>query len=83
MLWDGEQSCPFNIKEAILSPCSTACIFVNELLVTMEQLELGVKISSVYFGAPMYADDLALMCSLLKKCKLQLMFPMQYTTKWE
>ena len=26
----------------------------------MEQLELGVKIGSVYFCAPMYADDLAL-----------------------
>ena len=60
MLWDDEQSCPFNIKEAILSPCSTACIFVNELLVTMEQLALGVKIGSVYFCTQMYADDLAL-----------------------
>ena len=62
MLLDGEQTCPFTIKEAILSLCSTACMFVNEL-VTMEQLGLGVKIGSVYFGAPMYADDLALIAS--------------------
>ena len=29
----------------------------------MEQLGLGVKIGSVYFGAPVYADDLALIAS--------------------
>ena len=42
-------------------------MFVNELLVTMEQSGLGVKIGSVYFGAPMYADDLALIASSAQK----------------
>ena len=64
MLWDGEQSRPFNINQgvkqgAILSPLLYN-LFVNELLVTLEQSGLGVKIGSVYCGAPMYADDLAL-----------------------
>ena len=86
VLWDGEQSRPFNINQgvkqgAILSPLLYN-LFVNELLVTLEQSGLGVKIGSVYCGAPMYADDLALIASSADELQAMLDIVSQYATKW-
>ena len=60
-----KQSCPFNINQgvkqgAILSPLLYT-LFVNKLLYSNTG-EIGARseIGSVYCGAPMYADDLAL-----------------------
>ena len=85
VLWDGEQSRPFNINQgvkqgAILSPLLYN-LFVNEL-VTLEQSGLGVKIGSVYCGAPMYADDLALIASSAEELQAMLDIISKYTTKW-
>ena len=86
MLWDGEQSRPFNINQgvkqgAILSPLLYS-LFVNELLVTLEQSGLGVKIGSVYCGALMYADDLALIASSAQELQAMMDIVFQYATKW-
>ena len=86
VLWDGKQSRPFNINQgvkhgAILSPLLYN-LFVNELLVTLEQSGLGVKIDSVYCGTPMYTDDLALIASSADELQAMLDIVSQYTTKW-
>ena len=86
MLWDGEQSRPFNINQgvkqgAILSPLLYN-LFVNKLLETLMQSGLGVKIGSVYCGAPMYADDPALIASSADELQAMLDIVSQYTTKW-
>ena len=67
VLWDGEQSHPFNIKQgvkqgAVLSTLLYS-LFVNDLLVELEQSGLGVKMGNIFCGAPIYADDLALIAS--------------------
>ena len=54
----------------------------HELLVTLEQSGLGVKIGSVYCGAPMYADDLALIASSADELQAMLDIVSQYATKW-
>ena len=87
VLWDGEQSHPFNIKQgvkqgAVLSPLLYS-LFVNDLLVELEHSGLGVRIDSVFCGAPMYADDHALIASSPDR-DLQSMIDIvaQYATKW-
>ena len=86
MLWDGEQSRPFNINQgvkqgAILSPLLYN-LFNNGLLETLVQSGLGVKIGSVYCGPPMYADDLALIAFSADELQAMLDIVSQYATKW-
>jgi len=86
VLWEGEQSQTFCIKQgvkqgAILSPLLCR-LFVNDLLVTLEQSGLGVKISNVYCGAPMYADDLPLIASSPHELQAMIDIVSQYATKW-
>ena len=47
---------------AILSPL-LYCIFVDDLLNTLQLSGLGARIGKVFCGTPMYADDLALVAS--------------------
>ena len=63
----GNHSRPFPTLQgvcqgAILSPL-LYCIFVDDLLSTLELSGLGVRIGEVFYGAPMYANDLALVAS--------------------
>ena len=86
VLWDGEQSHPFNIKQgvkqgAVLSPLLYS-LFVNDLLVELEHSGLGVRIGSVFCGAPMYADDLALIASSPEDLQSMIDIVAQYATKW-
>jgi len=69
---------------AILSPCSPLLyrLFLNDLLVTLEQSGLGVKLGNVYCGAPMYADDLALIASSPHELQAMIDIVSQYATKW-
>ena len=48
----------------------------------MEQSWLGVKIGSVYCGAPIYADDLALIASCDQELQVMMNTVFQYGTKW-
>ena len=57
-------------------------LFVNDLLVTLEQSGLGVKIGNVYCGAPMYADDLAVIASSPHELQAMIDIVFQYATKW-
>ena len=52
VLWDGEQSHPFNIKQgvkqgAVLSPLLYS-LFVNDLLVELERSGLGVRMGNIF-----------------------------------
>ena len=66
---------------AILSPLLYS-LFVNKLLVVLEKSGLGVKLGSMYCGAPMYADDLALMASSAEELQAMMGIISQYATKW-
>ena len=57
-------------------------LFVNNLLVTLEQLGLGVKISNVYCSASMYTDDLALIASSPHELQAMIDIVSKYATKW-
>lgn len=61
--------------------CYTACLLII-YLVTLEQSGLGVKISSVYCGAPMHADDLALIASSPHELQAMIDIVSKYATKW-
>ena len=57
VLWEGEQSNSFNIKQgvkqgAVLSPLLYS-LFVNDLLAQLEQSGLGVRMRNTFCGAPM------------------------------
>jgi len=68
---------PFCIKQGVLYS-----LFVNNLLVTLEQSGLGVKISNVYCSAPMYADDLAPIASSPHELQAMIDIVSKYATKW-
>ena len=57
-------------------------LFVNVLLVTLEQSGLGFKLGNVYCGAPMYADDLAVVASSPHELQAMIDIVSQYATKW-
>ena len=64
VVWDSQVSRSFPIKQgvrqgSILSPLLYS-IFVNALLDQLSTSSFGVSIEGVFCGAPMYADDLAL-----------------------
>ena len=86
VLWDGKQSHPFNIKQgvkqgAVLSPLLYS-LFVNDLLVELEQSGLCVRMGNIFCGAPMCADDLTLIASSPEDLQSMISFVAQYATKW-
>ena len=76
---------PFSIKQgvkqgAVLSPLLYS-LFVNYLLVELEHSGLGVRIDSIFCGAPMYADDLILIASSPEDLQSMIDIVAQYATK--
>ena len=66
VLWNGKPSRTINISQGVkqggvLSPLLYS-LYVNDLLVELENSGLGARLGNIYTGAPMYADDLALIC---------------------
>jgi len=86
VLWVGEQSHPFSIKQgvkqgAVLSPILYS-LFVIDLLVELEHSGLGVRIDNIFCGAPMYADDLTLIASSPEDLQSMIDIVAQYAAKW-
>ena len=86
LLWNGEQSHSFNIKRgakqgAVLSPLLYS-LFVNDLLVQLEQSGFGVRMGNTFCGAPMYADDLTLIASSPEDLQSMIDIVAQYAKKW-
>ena len=67
VVWEGNRSSSFILRQGVrqggtLSPF-LYLVFVDELLDLLAASRLGACIGSIYCGAPMYADDLALVAS--------------------
>ena len=57
-------------------------LFVDELLDILTASGLGVIVSGLYCGAPMYADDLALVASRPAHLQAMLDIVHEYARKW-
>ena len=66
---------------AILSPLLYS-IFVDDLLNTLDHSCLGARIGEVFCGAPMYADDLALVASSPEELQAMLDIVSHYASQW-
>ena len=67
VLWNGKPSQTIHInqgvkQEGVLSPFLYK-LYVNDLLLELENSGLGARLGDIFTGAPMYADDLALITS--------------------
>lgn len=87
LLWNGKQSKQFPIQQGVrqggvLSPF-LYCIFVDELLDILSESGIGVTINGLYCGAPMYADDLALVASSPEELQKMLDIVSNYASRWK
>ena len=87
VLWNSQLSEEFPIEQGVrqggvLSPF-LYCLFVDELLDTLTSSGLGVSIQGLYCGAPMYADDLALIASSPNELQRMLDIVSQYASQWQ
>ena len=86
VLWDGTCSSSFVLNQGVrqggtLSPFLYV-LFVDELLDTLAASGLGVSVAGLYCGAPMYADDLALVSSRPADLQAMLDIVHVYSRKW-
>lgn len=86
VLWNDRRSSSFVLKQGVrqggtLSPFLYV-IFVDELLDNLSASGLGVHISDIYCGAPMYADDLALVTCSPSDLQAMLSMVHGYARKW-
>ena len=84
--WNNKSSRPFPIKQrvrqgAILSPLLYS-VYVDNLLDTLASSGCGVRIESIYCGAPMYADDLALIADSETDLHTMLHIVSSYASLW-
>ena len=86
VLWNGVCSTSFNINQGVkqggvLSPLLYS-IYLNDLLIELQQSKLGAKMGEIYCGAPAYADDLALVASSPEELQKMLDIVHAYSNKW-
>ena len=84
VLWQSSLSRSFSIMQgvrqgAILSPLLYS-VFVDDLLMTLQKSGYGVD--SIFCGAPMYADDLALICDSPTDLQAMLNIVSSYASFW-
>jgi hypothetical protein len=84
--WNGSISIEFRIRQgvrqgAICSPLLYA-VYINDLLVSLEEEQLGLSISGIYIGCPTYADDMALISDDSDQLQLMLDKAYSYAAKW-
>ena len=56
-------------------------LYVNDLLVELENSGLGARLGNIYTGAPMYADDLALIATSPEELQGMLDVVQEYAQK--
>ena len=86
ILWEGISSRRIQIAQgvrqgAILSPILYS-IFVDELLDNLTTAGYGIKFNDLFIGAPMYADDLALVADSPVHLLQMLDIVHSYSCKW-
>ena len=84
--WNNATSASFPIRQgvrqgAIFSPLLYS-IFVDKLLDLLSTSGLGVRVNSIYIGAPMYADDLALIAECPQEFQAMLNIVHSHAGKW-
>ena len=86
VLWDGHRSTAFELKQGVrqggILSHSLYCIFVDELLDQLSTSGYGVAISDIYCGAPMYADDIALVADSPSFLQAMLDIVHTYAQNW-
>ena len=85
-LASNKASGPINISQGVkqggvLSPLLYS-LYVNDLLVELENSGLGARLGNIYTGAPMYADDLALIATSPEELQGMLDIVQEYAQKW-
>ena len=85
ILWNGKPSRTIHINQGVkqgrvLSPFLYN-LYVDDLLVELKNSGLGARVGDIYTGAPMYADDLALIASSSEKLQGVLDIVQNYTQK--
>ena len=50
-------------QSGVLSPC-LFLVFINDLMEELNNTNAGVFINGVYFGSPMFADDLTMLSKM-------------------
>ena len=86
VLQGGDHSRSFPVLQgvrqgAILSPLLYS-IFMDDLLNILERSGYGARIGQVFCGAPMYADDLALVASSPEELQAMLDIVSHYASQW-
>ena len=86
VLWNGKPSRTIHINQGVkqggvLSPFLYN-LYVNDLLVDLENSGLGARVGDIFTGAPMYADDLALIASSPEELQGMLDIVQTYAQKW-
>ena len=86
VLWNGKPSQTIHInqgvkQEGVLSPFLYN-LYVNDLLLELENSGLGARLGDIFTGAPMYADDLALITSSPEELQGMLDIVQTYAQKW-
>ena len=86
VLWNGKPSRTINISQGVkqggvLSPLLYS-LYVNDLLVELENSGLGARLGNIYTGAPMYADDPALIATFPEELQGMLDVVQDYAQKW-
>ena len=87
VLWCGKSSRVFTINQGvkqggILSPFLYS-LFVNDLLKELAVSGYGVSVDDLFTGAPMYADDLALISSSSADLQNLLEIVFHYSRRWK
>ena len=73
VLLEGEKSDSFNIEQGMAQGCGLSpilfSVFINDLLKEVQQVELGILLSSgKTFGGMLFADDFVGVSDLKERC---------------
>ena len=88
VLLEGEKSDLFNVEQGVAQGCSLSpilfSVFINDLLKEVEQVELGIQLSSgKIFGGMLFADDFVGVSDSKESMQKLIDFVYSYCSKME
>ncbi|CAB4019992.1 Hypothetical predicted protein [Paramuricea clavata] len=57
-------------------------VFIDNLIEELSNIKSGICINTVYFGSPMFADDLTMLSRMKSGLDKMLRCPSEYSNKW-
>ena len=83
---EGKSSRIYEVKQGtrqggVLSPW-LFLMFINDLIEELNNTKVGVCINGVYFGSPMFADDLTMLSRMKSGLDRMLECTWEYSIKW-